>query len=52
MKILGIGKMCLVFCVLLSICLIILGNKLPTDQELLEREMSALMRPLDNTKTS
>jgi hypothetical protein len=32
MKILGIGTMCLVFCVLLTICLLVLGNKLPTDQ--------------------
>lgn len=45
--------MCLVFCLLLTICLIVLGNKLPTDQELLDREMSALKRPLDSeTKTA
>lgn len=37
MKWLGIGKMCLVFCVILSICLMVLGKNLPSDQELLEK---------------
>jgi len=37
MKWLGIGKMCLVFCVILSTCLVILGKSLPSDQELLDK---------------
>lgn len=37
MKILGIGNMCLVFCVLLTICLFVLGKNLPSDQELLDK---------------
>lgn len=50
MKILGIGNMCLIFCILLTICLLVLGSKLPTDKELLEKEMSMLMKPLDSQK--
>lgn len=46
---LGIGRMCGIFCLILTACLALLARDLPSDQDLLDRE-NALLRPLDSSK--